>query len=520
MLYFLLTGMVTILLFATSLFAAGVSVTGIGARATSLGGSYRAISDDWSGMYWNPAGITQINGWHVGLATELLRPVGTYKPALWNDSVFSVTRQTETRNEPQTFVAPCFGVVYKLSDKLTAGLGAWAPFGLGSKWDLLNTDGYNSAFPEYDYENDLKTFDIHPTVAYKLIDMISFGAGIGLVYADFMIRQPLFSKNPYFGDKIGGRSDYKDQSIYDNLVNLRYKDSLETVGGLSSNFSHLVAETELAVSGFGVGANLGVMAKINDQLQIGMSGRYYGNVKLNGKVNATMYYDTNAQAQQYLDSIWGDTTSLRFNILKGLCNKGDIKEYEKNGILNAYTGDTSSIYTNAKAVTTVPLPADVGIGISYKAINENDRHLILSSDFQYTFCSVWKVIDVDINDGEDDFQYVQNWNNSFRVSLWIEYKVNPVWTLRSAYFFEKNAGIIETLNPTFPDINPRNSVNLGFQFNIKPDIALHCGYEGIFFGKQSFDDWEYNYPNNVYDNMAGTYTLHVHNLMLGLDFNF
>ena len=56
--YFLLTGTATVLLSAASLFAAGVSVTGIGARATSLGGSYRAVSDDWSGMYWNPAGIT------------------------------------------------------------------------------------------------------------------------------------------------------------------------------------------------------------------------------------------------------------------------------------------------------------------------------------------------------------------------------------------------------------------------------------------------------------------------------
>lgn len=511
----MLTGMATILLFATSLFAAGVSITGIGARATSLGGSYRAISDDWSGMYWNPAGITQINGWHVGIATELLWPVATYKPALWNDSTFSVTRQTDTQNETQIFFAPCGGVVHKLSDKLTVGLGGWAPFALGGKWDLLDTGNYNSKIPKYDYVNDLKTADIHPTVAFKLNDMISIGAGIGLVYANIMILQPLFIQNPYFGIESGGLNVL-------TITGSRLQDSLETVGGLHSNFNHLVAESELAASGFGYSANLGVMVKINDQLQIGISGRYYGDVKLNGTVDATMYYATNAQAQQHLDTLWSDTTSALnpIDLLEAACKNGEIKEYERNAILDAYSGGTSDIYTNAKAIATLPLPADVGIGISYKAINENDRHLILSSDFQYTFCSIWKVIDVDINDGEDAFQLVQNWKNSFRVSLGIEYKINPVWTLRSAYFHEKNAGITETLTPTIPDINPRNSVNLGFQYTIKPTIALHCGYEGIFFREQSFDNWVYNAENNGYDNMAGTYNFHVNNFMLGLDFNF
>lgn len=35
---------------------------GVGARAISLGGAYTAISDDASGMYWNPAGLTRSHG--------------------------------------------------------------------------------------------------------------------------------------------------------------------------------------------------------------------------------------------------------------------------------------------------------------------------------------------------------------------------------------------------------------------------------------------------------------------------
>ena len=34
--------------------------TGFGSRAQSMGNAYTALSDDISGLYWNPAGIGQI----------------------------------------------------------------------------------------------------------------------------------------------------------------------------------------------------------------------------------------------------------------------------------------------------------------------------------------------------------------------------------------------------------------------------------------------------------------------------
>ncbi len=514
---FVIAGVAIILLFGRSALSGDIGVTGIGPRAVSLGGSFRAISDDWSGMYWNPAGITQINRWSVGIAAELMRPIGTYKPALWNDSTpFSITRNSvTTQSEPQIFFVPGIGVVHKLSDKFTVGLGVWVPLGMGGKWDLLDTTGYNSSFPEYDYEIDLKTVDFHPTVAYKINDFVSVGAGIGLVYADIMIRQPLFFQNPYFGlVEYGGVNVAK-------MPGSKFQDSLKNAGGLNPEFSHLVAVSQIGVSGIGYSANLGLMVKLNDRFQIGISGHYYGDVKLTGTMNAIMYYPHNPEAQKLLDNSWIDTT-FHYKALESYYNNGRIKKYERDAVLNAYSGDTAHVFTDAKALLTLPLPADVGVGFAYKVIKENDRHLIVSSDLQYTFSSVWKIFDIDVtgNNTKDTFQFVQNWNNSFRVSLGIEYKINPLWTLRSAYFFEKNPGISETLTPIFPDINPRNSVNLGIQFNIRPNMAIHCSYEGIFFKEKYVGNWVFNEYNMFYDNMAGVYNFHVDNLIVGVDLNF
>jgi hypothetical protein len=40
---------------------------GVGARATALGGSFTAIANDVSTIYWNPAGITNLNGFSLAV---------------------------------------------------------------------------------------------------------------------------------------------------------------------------------------------------------------------------------------------------------------------------------------------------------------------------------------------------------------------------------------------------------------------------------------------------------------------
>ena len=68
----LLLTLILCLALTSSVFASGVALTGIGARATALGGAFRGLSNDWSSMYWNPAGMTQISGMHFGFSGEMI----------------------------------------------------------------------------------------------------------------------------------------------------------------------------------------------------------------------------------------------------------------------------------------------------------------------------------------------------------------------------------------------------------------------------------------------------------------
>jgi len=43
---------------------------GIGARAISMGGAFTAVANDASAVYWNPTGLTQLNGNQVFLSGD------------------------------------------------------------------------------------------------------------------------------------------------------------------------------------------------------------------------------------------------------------------------------------------------------------------------------------------------------------------------------------------------------------------------------------------------------------------
>ena len=63
----------------SALFSAGVGTTagqflrvGLGARAVGLGGAFSALADDVTAIYWNPAGLAQIENREVSLRTICL----------------------------------------------------------------------------------------------------------------------------------------------------------------------------------------------------------------------------------------------------------------------------------------------------------------------------------------------------------------------------------------------------------------------------------------------------------------
>ena len=480
-----LSVILTIILFSSSLFASGVALTGIGARSTAMGGNYRAVSDDWSAMYWNPAGLTQIKGMHFGISSEILMPAAKYIFSQ-NTPAFGVFRSGELENEPKTFVMPSAGFVYGM-DKWSFGISIYVPYGLGAEWDIMNTKDYNSNYPEIEYEDDLKVIDIHPTVAYQVSDKLSMGLGVSITYADIIIRKPTTTQNSL-------------------VTNPQLKGAADA-NGLSSIttdlYSHVLTETELTGDGIGFGLNLGLMYDVTEDLSVGLSGSWYNDISLDGRISAVTY------GAQIPEQVYNGLNTF----LTGMVDAQQLTETQKMELLGVYGGQEIVKNFQDEGDAALPLPMVIGAGIAYKGIDK----LLLTADLSWTQWSAWDVIEIELED--ETTELVENWEDGIRIGLGAEYSLTDPLKLRLGYYTEPSAIPDQTLSVTIPDPSRRHAIAVGASYDLGI-FVLDMNYENILIGDREVDEWVYNSDAKGYENMGGTYKMSVNNFMVGLGFKF
>ena len=153
-----------------------------GTAAAGQAEAFIAQADDASAMYYNPAGMTQLSG------------VQLYGGANFITGQFFYTSPEGNRfegNLRQPVAMPPPGHLYltgNLEDlgvtalgPLIVGVGVNSPFGLGIQWP--NDVPFSSVVTEA----TLPLLDVKPTVAYKIHDMLSIGAGADIyTFAGFI----------------------------------------------------------------------------------------------------------------------------------------------------------------------------------------------------------------------------------------------------------------------------------------------------------------------------------------------
>lgn len=159
---------------ASTLGATGFRLPDQDAFATGRGEAFAATADNPSAIYYNPAGITQIQGhsFRAGIYAIDLEP--TYQSGAG----------ASFRNRDPLHAAPQLFYVFSPEKfPLSFGLGVYAPFGLGIKW------AHDTGFRTVGTEASVASTTISPTVAWKITDTLSIGAGFTANYADIDLRQ-------------------------------------------------------------------------------------------------------------------------------------------------------------------------------------------------------------------------------------------------------------------------------------------------------------------------------------------
>ena len=159
-------------IFSGSAAAAGFQL--LEQNASGLGNAYAgsaAVAENASTIFYNPAGMTQLQGVQVSGGLSV---VGT--SFQFTDQGSSGTGALAASGSGgdggDLGFIPNGYVSWQLNKDLHVGLGLGAPFGLKTSYDDLWVGAAQST------EFDIKTYNLNPSIAYRVNDSVSLGAGL------------------------------------------------------------------------------------------------------------------------------------------------------------------------------------------------------------------------------------------------------------------------------------------------------------------------------------------------------
>ncbi len=149
-------------------------------EAIARGNAFVATADNPSAIYYNPAGITQLEGnniragvYFVSAGVDFESPAGTAK------------KDTDFKPVPQLYYA-----FAPTNFPLAFGLGLYAPYGLSLDW------GQNTPFSTIAQKGQLTYLSINPVIAWKITPTLSIGIGPTFNYSDADFERVIQSPFP------------------------------------------------------------------------------------------------------------------------------------------------------------------------------------------------------------------------------------------------------------------------------------------------------------------------------------
>lgn len=217
-------------------FASGYStnLTSTSGLANSYAGSVTGIHDA-SDVFFNPSVTTNLS------KNQMIASVNYMKLKMDNSgssgkfSNGAAASGGDSGDIGANIFVPAFYLSSPINDRASLNFAVTSPFGLPTKYDNDWVGRYNAT------ESSIKTVNLNPSVAYKISEQFSIGAGLVAQY-----YKSTFTKEIY----TGGSDD---------------------------------ATSRVSGSDWGYGYNLGANYKLNDQLKLGIGYRSKIDYKLSGK---------------------------------------------------------------------------------------------------------------------------------------------------------------------------------------------------------------------------------------------
>ena len=320
--------------FASSFALIEQSVSGMGS-AYAIGS---AGIDDASTIYFNPATMSRLSGSNLTGGLQIVNSRTDFKggSAEYNGNnggiafagLSGVPISGDSKSDLDlTAGIPMGAISHQLSDKTWLGLTVNAPFGLKTDYDDDWVGRYHAI------KSELKTYNINPTIAFKVNDHASIGLGVSALYADGELTNAV---------DVGLGAAFQGTPI----------------PGWMPGSSTFDSKAKLTGDDWGWGYNVGFMLTPSDNTRLGLHYRSKidltldGDVKLSGpitngkqdaKLDITLPDSLSISGYHAINSKWAimaDFTWTQWSRIKTL----DIKLEDGSESVSSWQYDDSSRY--------------------------------------------------------------------------------------------------------------------------------------------------------------------------------
>ena len=270
-----------IMVCASTSFSAGFRLPEQDSAAMGMASAFVGQADNPSAAWYNPAGITQLDGTRISAGVIAISPDLTHE----NNTVNPGTTDGSKRAVEYT---PHLYATHKLNDQFSVGFGINSPFGLTTNWDQNNSSTkYVATYSR------VETVEFNPNIALKVNDNLSLAVGIDYVHLRATLEKKVFVVLP--GPIVLGDHNFRLSGDSDGLgVNaaLKYKFTDALHAGLSYRSRIKVdidGTAELTGGPAATNAPASTSITLPDILQFGVSYRPTDNLIVNVDLEYTWW---------------------------------------------------------------------------------------------------------------------------------------------------------------------------------------------------------------------------------------
>jgi long-chain fatty acid transport protein len=449
-------------LVAAGVFAPVAQASGFQLREQSplsQGNAFAGISaggGDISALFFNPAVMTQYDGWqfslggtYVGLSakfengaaarTPVLLGLGFQVAPVTGANLNTVSGPTSHPNAAISAVLPEFNIMYSVNKDLKLGLSLNVPYGLATEYDANWVGRYHAL------KTDLKTIDIAPSIAYRvnnefsfgvafvarradaeLTNAVDYGSALALAVAPGLVAAGLSPVSPGPGQNSPAANVAMGVPMVlgtTPLPGYAIPGAWDGTAGLKGG-------------GWGYGYKAGITYQPSQDFRLGLA--YQGAMTMTLKGDATFQFPATLPG-----------TDL------GALNGAGLR--------------------NGKGQADLALPATMSLGFDWKV----SPTFSLQGEAARTTWSRFKELRVKFDTGAADSITDEGWKDSTFISLGGTWRTNTPWTFRAGLAFDSSAVDDNHRTPRIPD-NDRKWVSMGVSYTFSKKTTADVGYSRLF----------------------------------------